>query len=430
MKNKIIHGDCREEMKKLESNSIDAIVTDPPAGISFMGKEWDNKGSLISFQDFICESFTEAIRVLKPGGHCIVWAIPRTSHHTAMGLERAGFEVRDVLIHLFGSGFPKSHNIGKKIDEIQGNERELIEVKHKANISVPGSNEGWKRPSHYNDDGSPKTRLEITKGNSEWEGWGTNLKPASEHWVLCRKPLSEKNVALNVLKHGTGGINIDACRIGSEIHKVNVNDFSNIHSNKYGSGAKIKTLSYREQQGRFPSNVILSEEAGKMLDEQSGISNGEIGRVGRKSAGEYDNTSFKVGVVTKTGIKDKGGASRFFYCAKPSRAERNIGLEYSKIPEKLIPINEPHNSKDLEERYKMTSKNFHPTCKSIALMQYLIKLVTREGALVLDPFGGSGTTMIACLKLNRKCILIEKELEYIEIAKARIKPFMDQKVLK
>src|SRR3990167_7438541 len=244
MRNEVVNADCLEAMKLMPNNCVDSIVTDPPAGISFMGKEWDTfdknmfgkKGEegendlkikkdfdilprygnadLMGFQNFICQVFTEAIRVLKPGGYALVWAIPRTSHHTAMGLERAGFEIRDIINHIFGSGFPKSHNIGLRIDQMFGLQgfrgketsfaAKTIQEKYK-----DGRNkilENGKEIEKY------QGKSEIAK---QYQGWGTALKPAVEHWILCRKPLSEKNVASNVLKWGVGGLNIDESRIGT-----------------------------------------------------------------------------------------------------------------------------------------------------------------------------------------------------------------------
>ena len=381
--NIIINKDCIEAMKEMPENSVDSIVTDPPAGIGFMGKEWDNKGSLLGFQEFIYQTFKECLRVLKPGGHAFVWAIPRTSHHTAMGLERAGFEIRDIVNHIFGSGFPKSLNIGKQVDKILGNNREVIKKYKTRDIRNAGLMD--KKGSMI---------VTQTKGNSIGEGWGTALKPAVEHWILCRKPLSEKNVASNVLKWGTGGINIDGCRIAirddDENHRHNPSKGNKGKNSMFGLGGHEGNL---QQHGRFPANVILDEEAGKMLDEQSGSS-----------------------------------TSRFFYQAKASKKERNYGLE--EFEDKI-----GGGMKGTENQTLLTGsgnirnnkmKNHHPTVKPIKLMRYLVRLVTPSGGIVLDPFLGSGTTAIACVQEGVKFIGIEKEKEYVEIAKARIKPFLSQ----
>lgn len=418
--NKIVYGDCIEVMKILPDNSVDAIVTDPPYELGFMGKKWDNSGIAYNV-----EMWKECLRVLKHGGHLLSFGGSRTYHRMACAIEDAGFEIRDQIMWIYGSGFPKSLNIGKQIDNMQGNERDSEGI-----VKGHGSNSG---ESRYNwnspDDKKDRRYYEKTIGDSEWEGWGTSLKPAHEPIVVARKPLSEKNVALNVLKHGTAGINIDGCRIGTDVHKVNVNDFSNIHSNKYGSGAEIKTKGYREQQGRFPANVILDEEAGKMLDEQSGtVTQGHWSKTTTKGFGEFGGGSSEYkGVGRKD--KTKHGASRFFYCAKASKSERNKGLEmYNKKiecdrnPECYsadVPFNRSANPK----------KNIHPTVKPIDLMRYLVRLVTRPNGLVLDMFMGSGTTAIACKLEGMNYIGIEKEVEYVKIAEARIKAYDKQEKL-
>jgi site-specific DNA-methyltransferase (adenine-specific) len=254
----------------------------------------------------------------------------------------------------------------------------------------------------------------------ELEKEGTALKPACEPIVVARKPLSEKNVALNVLKWGTGGINIDDCRIGTEERTYPITmTAGNFETTNGGKNIKSGETTV---QGRFPANIILDEEAGQMLDEQSGISKSSDTKRNRNTLG-----SFGMPNDLTPEYSDKGGASRFFYCAKASKSERNNGCE--ELEPKHIDIQQPHNSKDLEERYAMTSKNNHPTVKPVALMEYLIKLVSREGALILDPFLGSGTTAIASLKTNRKFIGIEKEADYVKIAEARIKPYLEQRKL-
>lgn len=394
----IHHGDCLDILKSLPNDSVHSLVTDPPAGISFMNKSWDDdKGGRDEWIKWLSEVMQECMRVMKPGAHGLIWALPRTSHWTATALENAGFEIRDIINHLFGSGFPKSLNISKKV--------------------------------------------------IEWSGWGTALKPACEHWILIRKPLSEKNVALNVIRHSCGGINIDESRVGSGSDKEKGGCNGNIFS------GQLKTEKYKAEvdysKGRFPANLILSHSEGcvfkgekkvkairnnsdiiasesenlamsgknyarsklynfsnndgtetiadyectencavRQLDEQSGVLKSGS-RLGESSAN--NDRIFKL-----HGNKceaSEGGASRFFYCAKVSPSERNEGV----------------------------NKNHHPTVKSIKLMTYLIKLITPAEGTVLDPFMGSGSTGIAAIKSNFNFIGIEKELEYFEIAEARIK---------
>ena len=276
----IIQGDCLEKLKELEDNSIDSIVTDPPYGISFMGKKWDYDVPSVKV-------WKECLRVLKPGGHALVACGTRTQHRMAVNLEDSGFEIRDVIAWMYGSGFPKSLNIGKAVDKIQGNEREVVGEKETKDFSHHNGSMMSKETTDNFD--TQSTTIQETKGNSPYEGWGTALKPAMELWTLCRKPLSEKTVAENVLKWGTGGINIDECRVEIE------------GKDDRGAGHRTKTFGKGEpksggegspdyvpsEQGRFPANVILDEEAGKVLDEQSGVTSSKS----RKDVGKKLNTS-------------------------------------------------------------------------------------------------------------------------------------------
>lgn len=407
--NTILQGDCIEKLKELPDNSVDAIVTDPPYELNFMGKGWDISGIANNV-----DMWKECLRVLKSGGFLLSFGGTRTYHRMTCGIEDAGFEIRDCIMWLYGSGFPKSLNIGKQIDKIQGNEREVVgkgisgkEETHKTyNMSKGGSQ-------------VMGGEFDISKGNTEWEGWGTALKPAVEPIVVARKPLSEKNVALNVLKWGTGGINIDVCRIKFENTKNPATNPLYRDKNNYRkpsdcgqrTGEIIKftnSLNPPNHQGRFPANIILDEVSAEMLDEQSGNVGGDT----RKSKPSYDKRYWGNAKNKELDslYNDKGGASRFFYVAKASKSERNLGMEDIGSLDGKIPI----------------KKNNHPTVKPIKLMEYLIKLVSRENAIILDPFIGSGTTAIACLKLNRRFIGIEKEEEYVKIAEARIKPYLEQ----
>lgn len=405
----LIRGDAIQSLKEMEDNSVDSIVTDPPYGLSFMGKKWDYDVPQV-------ELWKEVFRVLKHGGHLLSFAGTRTYHRMAVNIEDAGFEIRDMISWLYGSGFPKSLNIGKQVDKIQGNERETV-GENKNGAKKLMEERPWNQKEDYN-----KT-LKLTKGNSKWEGWGTALKPACEPIVVARKPLSEKNIALNVLKQGTGGINIDGCRVGDEKiisrgGRKEVVTGDTRTGKALGMNAPHEPLN-TEHQGRFPANIILDEEAGKILDKQTigKVGNGHWSKTTTKGFGEFGGGSSTYEGVGKKD-KEKGGASRFFYCAKASKSERNFGLD--DFEEKGIEIQQPHNSKDLEERYSMKSKNFHPTVKPIKLMQYLVRLVTPKGAICLDPFMGSGTTGIACVKEEIKFVGIEREEEYLKIATARI----------
>jgi len=340
---KLLLGDCLEKLKELDDNSVDSIVTDPPYGLSFMGKDWDKvkatketksqvvKGlgagmkmttlaDNIEFEKWVTEWSMECYRVLKPGGYMLAFGGSRMYHRLASGVENAGFEIRDQMMWVYGSGFPKSMNIGHKIDEYQG--------------------------------------------------WGTALKPAHEPIVMGRKPISEKTVAENVLEWGTGGINIDGCRIETvtendpnhrkptNIQHGSYDNTKNVYGNSF-NGRPIENLN---PQGRFPANIIFDEEAGKMLPD-----------AGQGGYGEETTSS----------------ASRFFYCPKTSKSDRSEG-------------------------------NIHPTVKPTDLMAYLIRLVTPKGGIVLDPFMGSGSTGKAAVREGMDFIGIEREEEYMEIASARI----------
>ena len=355
---RIIKGDCLEELKGIEENSVDSIVTDPPYELGFMGKKWDSTGIAYNV-----ELWRECLRVLKPGGHLLAFSGTRTYHRMAVAIEDAGFEIRDMIEWVYGSGFPKSLAIGKAVDKLQGNERESEMVKGKI---FTGSNN--------NIDGEAG-EYEVTKGTSEWEGWGTALKPSHEPICMARKPLSEKNVAENCLKWGTGGINIDGSRVGFQdesdyAESTGKNQHSKYKNSVVKNPAKNGIYSpdlrepedYNPTLGRFPANLIHdgSEEVKACFPEN---------------------------------------ASRFFksiiYQAKASKAERNAGCD------------------DI-------GGNKHSTVKPVALMEYLINMVTPPSGVVLDPFGGSGTTAVASVKLKRHFILIEREPEYIEIIKARV----------
>ena len=462
----------------------------------------------IGFQIWIQQVSKECLRVLKPGGYLLSFGGTRTYHRLTCGIEDAGFEIRDTIMWLYGSGFPKSLNIGKQIDKMNGRDeiqrRELatylreaikrkgitlkelrIKLNHKmkgggliphwitessqptvpikkdyiimkdfldldntwdwfidrieAEREVIGKKEHGNPCNWYSNmdtkergDGIADITIPELPEAKKWEGWGTALKPACEPIVVARKPLSEKNVALNVLKWGTGGINIDECRIGTE-------------ERTYKGGNKLmenrpwceeqKTKPEYKVQGRFPANIILDEQAGKMLDEQSGSLKSGFMKVDtkRNTNGGYHGGFPQDRIGERDTYGDKGGASRFFYCAKASKSERNFGCEKFE-PKAKCEIDKMGGEKcsmktgSGNER-NVAYKNNHPCVKPIKLMEYLIKLVSKENSIVLDPFLGSGTTAIACIKLNRNFIGIEKESEYIKIANARIKPFLEQKKL-
>lgn len=404
----LILGDCLDKLKELEDNSIDSIVTDPPYGLAFMGKKWD--------YDVPSQAiWEECMRILKSGGHLLAFAGSRTYHRMAVRIEDAGFEIRDQIMWVYGSGFPKSHNIGKAVDKIQGNEREVLETtnsrdrtKHNANTIFTGQDvKGWT----------------DSKGNSPYEGWGTALKPAHEPIVMARKPF-KGTVVDNVLEWGTGGINIDGCRIATD-------ETLSIGSGKVGCARNMDGSNKGEQHiaGRFPANIIFDEDAGKILDEQSGTRKGFSGgggptRFGGATGGEK--------LETYNYHNDTGGASRFFYCPKASKNDRNEGLDSF---EKKLQSNANFRPNHLQAakngdsgkphgRYTPTQNN-HPTVKPTDLMLYLIRLVTPKGGITLDPFMGSGSTGKAAVRGGFEFVGIEREKDYFQIAEARIQYEID-----
>ena len=327
--NKILCGNCLEVMKDFKDNTFDSVVTDPPYGLRFMGKGWDHGVPGVDY-------WKEVLRVAKPGAFLLAFGGTRTFHRLAVAIEDAGWEMRDTVGWIYGSGFPKSHNVGKAVDKLQGNERE-----------VTGKSKGRSSAIHGGGQSVGEDDI-LTKGTSEWEGWGTALKPAWEPIIMARKPLAEKTVADNVLKYGTGGINVDECRVGTDVVKTTAHKTLG-DGIKYG---KSKPFDESEERiVRFPANIIHD---------------------GRE----------EVMVVFPN------GSSRFFYCAKASKQDRD-------------------------------ECNNHPTVKPTKLMRYLVKLVTRKGGLVLDPFCGSGSTCKACVLEGCNYVGIDLDPEYCKIAENR-----------
>jgi site-specific DNA-methyltransferase (adenine-specific) len=377
-----------------------------------MGKQWDYDVPSV-------ELWKECYRVLKPGGYLLSFGSSRTYHRMAVKVEDAGFEIRDQIMWVYGSGFPKSHNVGKAVDKILGNEREIISIKpnHKKGMNFKYDNDtgGWLA----NDE------IVETKGSSEWEGFGTALKPAHEPIVMARKPF-KGSVAKNVLKWNTGGINIDDCRIeiGEEkVSRLNI-PYEHKSNNNFGGGNDKRfgtmTLSQNKVEGRFPANIIFDEEAREILDEQSGItSQGHWSKTKTTGFGKFGNgKTIYSGIGEKDNIK--GGASRFFYCPKPSKKEKEEGL--TNQPIKIKGRDDGQDNMNVPQKLRKTNrKNTHSTVKPVKLMQYLIRLVTPKNGTTVDPFFGSGTSGISALKEdnNYKFIGIEKEKEYFNIAVER-----------
>lgn len=381
-------GDCLEVLRTFPENSIDSVVTDPPYGLAFMGKKWDYDVPSVDI-------WKEVFRVLKPGGHLLSFGGTRTYHRMVVNIEDAGFEIRDQIQWLYGSGFPKSHDISKAIDKAAGVERKVL--------SECGSDGVTRNPRQMIKGGDMalgvKTkaiqRLTLPASDlaKQWQGWGTALKPANEPICLARKPLEKGlTVAENVLKWGTGALNIDGSRIeGQPRNPGFVNPESEI--GYHGGSSNKNLIDYKSPLGRWPANLILDEESAQMLDEQSGPIKTKLPfkKVSAHTFGVGDNKVHKgqkfesqkgLGTIVP-------GASRFFYVAKASKRERG-------------------------------ESNNHPTVKPIKLMEYLCKLITPPCGVILDPFMGSGSTGISAKNLSFEFIGIEIDEEYLEIAKKRI----------
>jgi len=456
----LVNGDCLEEIQKLVDNGVqvDSIVTDPPYHLTsiverfgkegsapakdkdgafqrqskgFMGKEWD--GGDIAFRKETWELF---MKVLKPGGHLLAFSGSRTYHRMAVAIEDAGFSIRDQIMWLYGSGFPKSHNIGKGVDKKLGNNREVVGTIERGSVKdAIAKGVGYTAdPANKNNKAVFGYGTEtVTKGNSEWEGWGTALKPAHEPIVLARKPLSENSIVANVLKHRTGGLHIDECRI----EYADENDRSGWH--KTGGGGKgymdtdtfkIREISPEEIQertskGRFPANVMHdgSEEVLKVFPSTSkSAGGGGVKTTGKNVYGKYNGREYDKTI----GYGDEGSVARYFYCPKTSKSERDRGLDsFETKKEGMSNGAQSHGEgygkkEDIGLNKIIAKKNNHPTVKPIKLMKYLCKLVTPKGGTVLDPFMGSGSTGIAAKDEGFEFIGIEKEKEYFEIAEQRI----------
>ena len=411
----------------LASGSVDSVVTDPPYGLRFMGKKWDYDVPSV-------EIWKEIYRVLKPGGHALVFGGTRTYHRMVVNIEDAGFEIRDQLQWLYGSGFPKSLDVSKAIDKEAGAAREVIGKNEHGSgphkIKLQNHGEGDTGIGYM--DGSGKVfdvTSPATESAKQWQGWGTALKPANEPICLARKPVIG-TVAENVLAFGTGALNIDGCRVEleSDCRLLKGGTYGGNRGSDKGTsmfGTNQKGVDYPIRlDGRWPANVLLDEEAAEMLDRQAG--NRTSGAMLKPY--KYTNTGFSLGEPAgETRAfhgSNEGGASRFFYCAKASREERNEGLrgagrkqvDESRDPE-LPGGNNPRN------RGARMDENHHPTVKPVALMAYLCRLITPPGGLVLDPFAGSGSTGIAAQQEGFRFVLIEKEFEFCEISKRRnLKP--------
>lgn len=414
----LYQGNCLEVMPTLDANSIDTIITDPPYGLEFMGKGWDRGVPGVEF-------WVEALRVAKPGAMLLAFGGTRTHHRLMAAIEDAGWELRDCMMWLYGSGFPKSMDISKAIDKAAGAEREVIGIKpgHEEFAtrtdahSAGGRSDGWERP--WRDDpervaASHMLTAPATDLAKQWNGYGTAIKPAWEPIILAMKPI-DGTFANNAKVHGVAGLNIDACRIASEggspaakrresarksgnapmqnrvlgVDKAaGANELGKI--GRRGSADVYAAERDSEQLGRWPANVMFDEEAAALLDEQSGTLKSGSNCVRRQEGffGEHGGLG-KAGDLQTT-YGDSGGASRFFYCAKASKSEKG-------------------------------ADNIHPTVKPLKLMEYLCRLTaTPTGGTVLDPFMGSGSTGVAAGNTGRDFVGIEMDEKYFPIAEKRV----------
>lgn len=541
----ILEGDCVEVMKEFDENTFDAVVTDPPYGLEFMNKDWDKlwrKGDSpaqkeswggffkkdgnprwrdttqkewYQMQLWHIQWLTEAYRILKPGGSMLVMGGTRTFHRLMVAIEDSGFIIKDCLMWIYGSGFPKAQDLGKMIDkrgagriDIEWTEfRRWIRKKlDESSLTQPQINNACENQmaGHYFGDSQPtiptwenykvlKQKLdlsdkwdnwikarnprwekaerekigEINKARAEgqksalptmgaktkyididitipntdlakhWDGFKIGgIKPAYEPIVWAVKP-PEGSYIDNVLKWGVGAVNVDECRVGTDDIIEQGGEKEDMGRNTIHPGydrpnaTMFRTGKPKERsgpsniKGRFPANIILDEEAGRAMDEQSG----DIKHGYRKNPSQQHGAFFgSTGEIQgERGYKDSGGASRFFYCAKASRGERNKGLEELEKHQPRYGKNFSSSDKGSISALKNLNQNNHPTVKPIKLFEYLIKLVTRKGQIIIDPFLGSGTTMIAANNVDRECVGIEKEGEYIPIAEKRVEYWLKEK---
>lgn len=389
----IKHGDCLEVMRGMADNSVDAIVTDPPYGLSFMGKKWDYDVPSV-------EVWEECLRVLKPGGHLLAFAGTRTQHRMAVRIEDAGFEIRDMIAWVYGSGFPKSLDVSKAIDKAAG--AEPIDLGQSPNWRESKRDNGQSMGSVPNE---ARITAPATDAARKWQGWGTALKPSYEPVTVARKPLVG-TVAANVLEHGTGGINVDGCRVATP-DTVGASGRWGLTGGKGWNGSTTESRTqdtYEHNNGRWPANLIHdgSEEVMRLFPETGPAKAAPRGGTNPNPM-DWGNGRADGGIVK--GHTDSGGsaarffktcehdeaasASRLVYCAKASKADRG-------------------------------ESNRHPTVKPTELMRYLVRLVTQPCGTVLDPFTGSGSTGKAAVLEGFEFIGIEREAEYVAIAEARI----------
>jgi site-specific DNA-methyltransferase (adenine-specific) len=389
-----------------------------------MGKSWDSTGIAYSVK-----MWDEALRVLKPGGHLLAFSGSRTYHRMAVAIEDAGFEIRDQIMWVYGSGFPKSMDVSKAIDKQAGVEREVVgQTMHARKGVAEAEDRSTVAAGAYGEARLGDVTVPATDKAKQWAGWGTALKPAHEPIVLARKPLIG-TVATNVIIHGTGALNIDGSRIGTDevITNHSRSADSAISKGKYGDSVKQETHQTEGQAlGRWPANFIHdgSDEVVELFPDTNG-------RIGNTQYGSGTNTIYGTfntdpNPVGSNGVADSGSAARFFYCAKASKKDRNEGLDdFVEKPAGSLNMRTDEHS-IVNKMNTKPAKNFHPTVKPTELMRYLVRMITPPNGVVLDPFMGSGSTGKAAVLERFSFIGIDQSADYIEIATARIKHAQEQ----
>ena len=412
---KLYQGNMLDMLEVIQPSTIDSIVTDPPYELNFMGKGWDNAG--ISFQK---ETWQKCCEVLKPGGYLLAFGGSRTFHRIAVAIEDAGFEIRDTIMWLYGSGFPKSMNIGLAIDKKNGVESKVVGKSKSGSTSKAFNLNEQQREAGT---GILAGEYDLKEAQNEWNGWGTALKPSFEPIIVARKPFKGSLVD-NVIEYGVGGINIDECRIEhNEAQKYTNRNPKNGEVFNTSTSGHIASAS---PTGRFPANTILTYDETDFDEVCGGFPYTKAKQTkGSDNRENKGNSIFIDGVRNElNSYTDSGSASRYFYCAKASKRDRDEGLDNFNQEK----VNDGRNTPidNAFQRGETLRKNTHPTVKPTTLMQYLVRLVTPNNGTILDPFNGSGSTGKAVMYENKernknyKYIGIELTEEYLPISKARI----------
>lgn len=406
----VVEADCLNAMAAMPECSVESIVTDPPYGLSFMGKEWDHGVPGVPFWE-------GALRVAKPGAMLFAFGGTRTVHRLACAIEDAGWEIRDRMQWLYGTGFPKSHDISKAIDKAAGAEREVVGTT-RGGVEAGGKygDSHLCEADKYHDVTAP-----ATEAAKLWDGWGTALKPAHEPIIVAMKPL-DGTFAQNAQKWGVAGLWIDGGRIEGAVPQTTQGASSRVYGGGEGLCPNGNQPSQPHTAGRWPANIIHdgSAEVVGMFPQSKGQQGDVRGTEPSRTGGEGTNCYGEYGRVAQTKRGDEGSAARFFYCAKASKAEREKGLRGRLPCLKCGDVgSEAHSGKD--GKPQKCHRNGHPTVKPLALMEYLCKLcATPTGGVVLDPFCGSGTTLVACKRLRRRFVGLDNDGESVATARARL----------